>query len=93
MKPRPSPAALPALDAAVLPIVRDAWKLTHRQTQVAAGVARGLSNKEVATELRCEESTVEKHLGDVFRKSGAPNRVALAVRVWLMWPVFSRSDR
>ncbi len=93
MKPRPSPAALPALDAAVLPIVRAAWKLTLRQTQVAAGVARGLSNKEVATELRCEESTVEKHLGDVFRKSGAPNRVALAVRVWLMWPVFFRSDR
>lgn len=92
MKPRPPPVVLPLLDVAVLAVVRASWKLTCRQTQVVAGVARGLSNKEVAIELRCEESTVEKHLRDVFRKSGAPNRVALAVRVWMHRPALLGSD-
>ena len=74
---------LPPLDAKAIDDVRAMWKLTERQTAVAAQVARGLSNKEVAAELRCEESTVEKHLRGVFRKTGFQNRVALAVSVWI----------
>jgi len=92
MKSRPLPVVLPLLDAAVLAVVCASWKLTPRQTQVAAGVARGLSNKEIALDLGCEESTVEKHLRDVFRKSGAPNRVALAVCVWLHRPALFGSE-
>ncbi len=83
MEPGMRTRTLPPLDAGVIEQVRASWRLTDRQTAVTARVARGLSNKEVAAELQCEESTVEKHLRDVFRKTGFQGRVALAVSVWI----------
>jgi len=75
---------LPMPSTAVLEAIRAHWKLTTRQAEVAVGVARGLSNKEIAAEQSCFEGTVEKHLSDVFKRTRSANRVVLAVRVWLL---------
>ena len=76
--------ALPTIGDADLETLRASWGLTRRQTEVAAHIARGLTNKEVASELRCEESTVEKHVTSVFRKTGLQNRVILAAHFWVV---------
>jgi len=53
--------------------------LTLRETEVAALVSRGLSNKEIARELDLAEGTVKIHLAAVLRFLKARNRTEAAV--------------
>ena len=58
---------------------RRAGPLTPREREVAALVARGLSNRAIARELVITEATAERHLGNVFAKLGLASRAQLAV--------------
>ena len=49
-------------------------RLTPRERQVLAGVARGLSNAAVGRELFIAEATVETHLLRAFAKLGVDDR-------------------
>ncbi|MFB9375494.1 response regulator [Kineococcus gynurae] len=53
-----------------------AERLTARETEVLAAVARGLSNAGVAAELFIGEATVKSHLLRVFAKLGVDDRTA-----------------
>ena len=48
--------------------------LTPRETDVLRMLAEGLSNKEVARQLRISEHTVKYHLSSVFGKLGVSSR-------------------
>jgi DNA-binding NarL/FixJ family response regulator len=52
----------------------DAERLTPRELEVLAGVARGLSNAAVGRELFITEATVKTHLLRVFGKLGVDDR-------------------
>jgi predicted ATPase/DNA-binding SARP family transcriptional activator/DNA-binding CsgD family transcriptional regulator len=52
--------------------------LTRREEEVAALVARGLTNRQIATELSISEHTVATHLGKIMRKLGLSSRSQLA---------------
>jgi DNA-binding NarL/FixJ family response regulator len=54
--------------------------LTPSERRVAALVARGRTNREVAAELVLSEKTVESHLSHVYRKLGVRSRSELAHR-------------
>lgn len=54
--------------------------LTDREREVRALVERGLPDKQIAAMLAISVKTVEKHVGAVLRKTGAPNRTVLAHR-------------
>ncbi len=56
--------------------------LTLREAQVAAGVSRGHTNKEVAAKLGIVEKTVKNVLMSVFNKCSVRNRVELALRAY-----------
>ena len=56
--------------------------LTLREAQVAAGVARGHTNAEVASRLGIVEKTVKNVLMSVFNKCTVRNRVELALRAY-----------
>lgn len=56
--------------------------LTLREAQVAAGVARGHTNAEVAEKLGIVEKTVKNVLMSVFTKCKVRNRVELALRAF-----------
>ncbi|MDJ0521660.1 MAG: helix-turn-helix transcriptional regulator [Planctomycetota bacterium] len=56
--------------------------LTLREAQVAAGVARGYTNAEVAGKLGIVEKTVKNVLMSVFTKCRVRNRVELALRAF-----------
>jgi DNA-binding NarL/FixJ family response regulator len=53
--------------------------LSRREVQVCALVADGLSNKQIASRLFITLATVKDHVHKILRKTGAPNRAALAV--------------
>ena len=54
-------------------------RLTQRQREVAALIARGLSNKAVARRLDITEGTVKVHLHTIFQTVGVSNRTALSL--------------
>lgn len=56
--------------------------LTPREAVVLAHVARGLSNADIAAELRVSERTVGKHLQHCYDKLGASNRSHAAAIAW-----------
>jgi DNA-binding NarL/FixJ family response regulator len=55
--------------------------LTERERDVADGVARGLSNSDIAAELYMGVPTVKTHVGRLFSKLGVENRVQVAILV------------
>lgn len=54
-------------------------KLTERELDVLQEVARGMSNKQVATQLHISEETVKVHIRNMLRKLDLRSRVAAAV--------------
>ena len=56
--------------------------LTPRQQQVVELVLRGLSNREIAAQLRIEEYTVKVHMRDVFSRLKIQRRTSLMLKVF-----------
>jgi DNA-binding NarL/FixJ family response regulator len=58
----------------------DLTVLTPRETHVAQGIGRGLSNKEIARDLAISESTVKHHVHAILGKLGLATRARLLRR-------------
>jgi DNA-binding CsgD family transcriptional regulator len=71
-EPDPEPAESIAADLA-------AEELTRREHEVAALVAEGMSNPEIARKLFLSNRTVQTHVGNILNKRGFKNRQAIAV--------------
>ena len=56
--------------------------LTRREREIAALVAEGLSNAEIAQRLTISPGTAANHIAHIMRALGARNRVHIA-----MWTV------
>jgi DNA-binding NarL/FixJ family response regulator len=54
-------------------------RLSEREKQIAYLVARGMKNKDIAQQLTISENTVKRHLQSIFSKTGARDRLELAV--------------
>jgi two-component system, NarL family, response regulator LiaR len=55
--------------------------LTSRESEVAALLAQGMSNKELAAALWISENTVKTHLKGIFQKTTATSRTQAIVRI------------
>lgn len=53
-------------------------QLTEAEERIAAAVASGLSNKEIASELGLSVRTVENHISHILAKKNFENRVEIA---------------
>jgi non-specific serine/threonine protein kinase len=56
--------------------------LTRREEEVAALVARGLTNRQIATDLSISEHTVANHVAKILRKLGLESRSQITA--WLV---------
>jgi len=54
-------------------------RLSERERQIAYSVARGMKNKDIGLQLKISENTVKRHLQSIFGKTGARDRLELAV--------------
>ena len=57
----------------------DPQTLTARERQVAALVAEGLSNQQIARRLNLEVTTVKAHVGSILTRLDMTNRVQIAI--------------
>ena len=64
------PGAVPADRGPALP---------PRERDVLVRIARGLSNRQIATELGIAERTVKVHVGSLFRRIGVADRTSAAL--------------
>jgi len=56
------------------PVPAASGKLSKRQTQLIAMLDKGMSNRDIATELEISEHTVKVHLWRLFRRLGVKSR-------------------
>ncbi len=54
-------------------------RLSDRERQIASLVSNGMRNRDIASELHISENTVKRHLQSIFDKTGARDRLELAV--------------
>jgi HD-GYP domain-containing protein (c-di-GMP phosphodiesterase class II)/DNA-binding CsgD family transcriptional regulator len=54
-------------------------QLTEREVEILCLVARGLSNKEIASRLAISAKTVQHHVAHVYEKTGVRSRAAAAI--------------
>src|SRR5437899_3479059 len=54
-------------------------RLSTRERQIAYHVARGMKNRDIGEALTISENTVKRHLQSIFTKTGARDRLELAV--------------
>ena len=73
-----APLVVLRLPEAAAPPVRLAG-LTRREAEVCGLIAEGRANKQIATRLGIALATVKDHVHRILRKTGSPNRAALAV--------------
>jgi DNA-binding NarL/FixJ family response regulator len=60
-------------------MARRRYGITDREMEVLAGVAQGLSDKELGSALGLSESTVKMHLRAIYGKLNVRNRAQAAV--------------
>ncbi|WP_111638537.1 response regulator transcription factor [Marinomonas shanghaiensis] len=53
--------------------------LSERELNVAQLIAKGLSNKQIASEMAITERTVKAHLTSIFKKTKTKDRLSLAL--------------
>jgi DNA-binding NarL/FixJ family response regulator len=56
-------------------------RLTRREREVACLIARGMSNKEIASETSLTTVTVRNHVSRIMQKTGAHGRAEVAAKV------------
>lgn len=52
--------------------------LSQRELQVVRGIARGLTNEQIARELFINGATVKSHVHNIYRKLNVSNRVSVS---------------
>jgi two-component system, NarL family, response regulator LiaR len=75
------PVALDALNAARAPGALD-QRLSPRENDVLLLIGRGLSNADIARELKIGETTVKTHVSNLLAKLCLNDRTQAAVFVW-----------
>jgi NarL family two-component system response regulator LiaR len=78
--PVPAPGVDPGAPFAPDTVQQQRLGITARELEILALIARGLSNREIATQLFVSENTVKTHCSRAFDKLGAARRTQAVQR-------------
>jgi DNA-binding NarL/FixJ family response regulator len=65
------------------PLWRSFLGVTVREAEVIGWVAKGLTNKAIASQLQISSRTVQKHMERMFRKLDVRSRTELVARIYM----------
>ena len=65
-----------------MPVYRNAYKLSNRETEVMRLVVLSKSNQEIADELFLAVGTVKTHIHNILVKTEQQNRTTLILHFW-----------
>jgi DNA-binding NarL/FixJ family response regulator len=68
------------IDDAKWPYVQKRYSMTGRELQIAQSVCRGLSNQQIADNLKIQQGTVKTHMRNIYRKTWVNNKIAMLLR-------------
>lgn len=68
-------------DIYTLPEFVRAYGLTRRETEITGLILQGKSNAEIGGELFISETTVKKHVSNIFEKTGINRREELIIKI------------
>ena len=57
------------------------YRLTRRETEITQLILQGKTNAEIAGELFISETTVKKHVSNIFEKTGINRREELIIKI------------
>jgi DNA-binding NarL/FixJ family response regulator len=57
--------------------LKNSLGLSRREQQLVGLIKRGLTNKEMASQLNLSEQTIKNHVHRMLRKLGAPDRLSI----------------
>ncbi|MDR0451726.1 MAG: response regulator transcription factor [Treponema sp.] len=57
-------------------------KITRKELELMTRVGKGLSNKEIAAELRLKDGTIRNYISGLLQKTGLRNRTEIALYVY-----------
>ncbi len=72
----------PASRFEIASVIVQAHGLTPREREVAAAMLRGLTNPQIAAELRISRDTAHDHVASIYEKTGAHGRQDLVGRIF-----------
>jgi len=68
------------LDGKQWSYIKERYRMTQRELQIAQLVCRGLNNEDIARNLHIRQGTVKTHIRNIYRKTWVRSKVALFLR-------------
>jgi DNA-binding NarL/FixJ family response regulator len=62
-------------------MVRSAFGLSEREAELAVMLAKGFTNKQIASALFITEGTVKNYISSIYRKLGVEDRTLVAIKI------------
>jgi DNA-binding NarL/FixJ family response regulator len=63
------------------PVQKQKVKITRKELELLTRIGKGLSNKEIAAELRLKDGTIRNYISMLLQKTGLRNRTEIALYV------------
>ena len=61
-------------------LIKKRYRMTKREMEIARLVCHGLSNEQIARDLRIKHGTVKTHVRNIYRKTWVNNKVAMLLK-------------
>lgn len=61
-------------------IVREKYRMTPREIEIAKHICRGLSNEDIANVVHIRYGTVKTHIRNIYRRVHVKSKVAMLLR-------------
>jgi DNA-binding NarL/FixJ family response regulator len=68
------------IDESKWPHIQKWYNMTEREIQIARSVCRGLSNQQIAGNLKIQQGTVKTHMRNIYRKTRVNSKIAMLLR-------------
>lgn len=68
------------IDDGKWPHIQKWYSMTERELQIARSVCQGMSNQQIADNLKIQQGTVKTHMRNIYRKTWVNNKIAMLLR-------------